>query len=1057
MNSATGSKTVSIAPDPAPRRLLPGWSHALDGLLIVLLAAVCFLLGCYEVYDSDVWWHLRGGHWILENGRVPGLDPFSYASQDRVWIDLPWLFQVLLSLVYGGGGMAAVVVLTAAVNTAALLTAVACRRAREPVALAVACWLPAVLLMSWRFVPRPEMFTLLFTALYLLILGQLEHRPRLGWLLPPLQVLWVNVHGLFILGPILVGFYLLGEGVRAVWQWTRGGGAGAPWPRAWWYQAGGVAAAVVLACLVNPYFVAGATFPIELLPKVTDPGNVYKQYITEFMTPREFARYNTVAVAADNWHVRALYFLLLAVPASFWLPAVWRAWAEAGAGRDHAAPARAAAWLTGLAVVTGLLGLSALTLPGGSVAPGFVAVGDVLPLGLLPVALVWAGLLGHRSGAAAGLALAGGVALALGMMWLRDEFFAVGSGASPRDGPGPLLSLLTYASWAAAALLSLCWGGNLFRLLAAGAFAYLSLQALRNTALFGLVGGTVLAWNLGEWAGRLGLPASPGKPEDRGQRTEVRGQKSEDNRSSSVLRPLSSVLFFRRATGWGGRLGLAGLLVGWGVALVTDRFHGWTGGYRHFGFRERPLEFAHEAARFAGQPGLPERALVYDLSQTGVYVFHNAPARKIFLDARLEVPDRQTFETYMTVERWLRERDPRWPQALAGVGSPLVLLNHRQSAVAEAELLVHPEWRCVYYDAVGAVFVPRGAGDGAAAYPTVDFADRHFRHQAPVPPEPGATLQEGQALYNLGAALPRTGDPAWTLRIPLFLAALGRLAAAADEDPARERTWSLLGYSYWGLLPDPAAPAPTPAEPWDSGRGILWAQATYCFRRALELAPADAKARVGLYLAFEARRMTDAQLSVGQGLLEDPQTDEGMKAQVQELRRYLGPPPRSGGRLPDDLEAAVTDLLHSQRPEAAVRLVEEVERARPVAWTWPLAERVGGAYLHLGRPADARRVWQQTAKAPSEALRLCRLAATFWVEREVAAADRLYLQALEADARLAEAWRDLAWLHAQRGQAEAAERACRERLRLPLDDQQRKELLSLRALLRRYTPTVPVE
>jgi hypothetical protein len=31
------------------------------GLLPALLVVVAFLLGCYEMADSDVWWHLSGG------------------------------------------------------------------------------------------------------------------------------------------------------------------------------------------------------------------------------------------------------------------------------------------------------------------------------------------------------------------------------------------------------------------------------------------------------------------------------------------------------------------------------------------------------------------------------------------------------------------------------------------------------------------------------------------------------------------------------------------------------------------------------------------------------------------------------------------------------------------------------------------------------------------------------------------------------------------------------------------------------------------------------------
>ena len=45
--------------------------------------------------------------------------------------------------------------------------------------------------------------------------------------------------------------------------------------------------------------------------------------------------------------------------------------------------------------------------------------------------------------------------------------------------------------------------GMIFRMLLSAAFGYLSLQAIRNIGLFGVVAGFVLAWNLGEWASEL--------------------------------------------------------------------------------------------------------------------------------------------------------------------------------------------------------------------------------------------------------------------------------------------------------------------------------------------------------------------------------------------------------------------------------------------------------------------------------------------------------------------------------------------------------------------------
>jgi hypothetical protein len=90
---------TSPDPDTGNVRMLrsflhsPGPARLLGLLLVLLFGALAFLLGCFEMLDTDVWWHLRGGEWILQHGMVPDLDPFSFGSADQRWIDLHWLSQ----------------------------------------------------------------------------------------------------------------------------------------------------------------------------------------------------------------------------------------------------------------------------------------------------------------------------------------------------------------------------------------------------------------------------------------------------------------------------------------------------------------------------------------------------------------------------------------------------------------------------------------------------------------------------------------------------------------------------------------------------------------------------------------------------------------------------------------------------------------------------------------------------------------------------------------------------------------------------------------------------
>src|SRR5271167_3815506 len=110
-----------------------------DGGLVLLMAGAAFALGCQELADADVWWHLRAGQWIWHNHKVPTLDPFTFASADRPWVDLHWLFQVCLAAAFAAGGVCGMILMAAGFWTAVVLVALTAGGRRWPVWVATAC------------------------------------------------------------------------------------------------------------------------------------------------------------------------------------------------------------------------------------------------------------------------------------------------------------------------------------------------------------------------------------------------------------------------------------------------------------------------------------------------------------------------------------------------------------------------------------------------------------------------------------------------------------------------------------------------------------------------------------------------------------------------------------------------------------------------------------------------------------------------------------------------------------------------------------------------------
>jgi hypothetical protein len=228
------------------------------------LVGLAFLFGVFPLWDYDLWGHLAAAQRIVETGSIEATDPFLWGVEGRPWCNLYWGFQLLLLLIYTLGGAAGLVLLKAGLAAAAVGLSLASLPDSLPDWAVALTWLVPLVSLSGRIYERPETLSLVLLAAFCCVLAHAGRRPNLVWLLPPLQLVWVNVHPFFIFGPL----------VTALWWLDR---APAP-PRrvmAW------VTAAVLLACLCNPYGVRGALFPLQVILGQGADHLYFKQYIAE--------------------------------------------------------------------------------------------------------------------------------------------------------------------------------------------------------------------------------------------------------------------------------------------------------------------------------------------------------------------------------------------------------------------------------------------------------------------------------------------------------------------------------------------------------------------------------------------------------------------------------------------------------------------------------------------------------------------------------------------------------------------------------------------------------
>jgi hypothetical protein len=189
-----------------------------EALLWSSLGALVLSVSLREIASFDYWWHLRTGQLILETGSIPKVDFFSYSMPGARYIDIHWLFQVWLYGVYRLAGHAGVVWSQCALTFAlcGIIAAIGYRRQRR--VITVSALAVMLILIAGRILPRPELHSYILLASILYLLERFRERSDRsdGWVyaIPALQVLWVNIHGLFALGIVLVGFYLAVEIVR---------------------------------------------------------------------------------------------------------------------------------------------------------------------------------------------------------------------------------------------------------------------------------------------------------------------------------------------------------------------------------------------------------------------------------------------------------------------------------------------------------------------------------------------------------------------------------------------------------------------------------------------------------------------------------------------------------------------------------------------------------------------------------------------------------------------------------------------------------------------------
>ena len=193
----TKKSHIALLPD------LPGL-FCLSTFILLLLLGGKRILSC-----PDTLWHIRAGAKMIEQAAVLKHDIFSHTAYGKAWIAHEWLAEVIMAFLHQTGGLAAVVIFYAFLTSLTfwILLRICCRYA--PDWLATLSVLSAFSLATSHLLARPHLFSWFFGALTLAILHE-GSQSRWRFLLPPITMLWANLHGGFVLSILLQGFFITG-------------------------------------------------------------------------------------------------------------------------------------------------------------------------------------------------------------------------------------------------------------------------------------------------------------------------------------------------------------------------------------------------------------------------------------------------------------------------------------------------------------------------------------------------------------------------------------------------------------------------------------------------------------------------------------------------------------------------------------------------------------------------------------------------------------------------------------------------------------------------------
>ncbi len=219
-------------------------------------------LAALSIAESDIWFHLRNAQQLLTNHSFLHADSYTFTSAGSSLLNHEWLAELpyyFAFKAYGLGGVLAAYLVVLWLVFGAMYYLALRRDANCSDAALVT--MAAALLGSYSFGPRMLHFGWLCLAVLLVVMECFQRTGKGLWTLPPIFALWINLHGSWVFGLVVMGIYIVAGLVEGNW----GNVTAERWTPVQLRKLLVAFAASVIALLANPYGYKLVWYPFDLL------------------------------------------------------------------------------------------------------------------------------------------------------------------------------------------------------------------------------------------------------------------------------------------------------------------------------------------------------------------------------------------------------------------------------------------------------------------------------------------------------------------------------------------------------------------------------------------------------------------------------------------------------------------------------------------------------------------------------------------------------------------------------------------------------------------------